>query len=125
MGGSSAPDLLFLLAIAYSPRAYAAVGPGSSSEGTSSLCTGAQNSSGITFGSVRLTRSTLTMCVRPAAKKGIRLPTFSPINATPSGDNTGIWVPSDVYFSGYTNCLVSRGPPQSAQYVTHDPIVTI
>ena len=38
----------------------------------------------------------LTMLVHPAAKKGISLPTLSPTSAAPNGDNTGIWVWSDL-----------------------------
>ena len=48
------------------------------------------------FGFLRLTLSILTTLVHPAAKKGISLPTFRPTNAAPNGDNTGIWVWSDV-----------------------------
>jgi hypothetical protein len=38
----------------------------------------------------------LTKLVHPAAKKGTSLPTLSPTNAAPNGDNTGIWLRSDV-----------------------------
>ena len=81
-------------------RTYAAAGPGPSSKGYSSPWTGARNRSRITFGPVRLTRSTLTMCVHPSVKKGLWLPALRPISAAPSGDNTGMWVFSDLSSSG-------------------------